>query len=1286
MRRALLLASGLMGVGAVMAAAPAWAQVQCSVQSLAQVLAQLSDTTPPASITPRTMRNLACSTYSGIHAVGAGLTLTTDGTLEVGGGGGGGPWVLANGGTLTGGTLIGPTTLATGHEWLLPNVVFTPGTLALTPMVNTHVGLLSGTQGNGGLVRAKGQNVHLDQIDADAVVQNNASIMTGWKWMWNLQDITGGRQMGNMEMKQLGTISPDGLRNPSFAMMTQWAEFGGNAGGTWDGHALKPLGIVFGADSKITFDDSTNPLGGASLWNAVVLTGEQDIGLAPSGNTLTVTGTGTAGDTIGVDITSSTNPGFGTISFAATVQSDLNLPLATQTLGAAVLHNSVMLANDIGIGPYGAGDLLFPQTLKLSWPAYNIAGPVDITVTPHVTGAGTEVLTLGTPVTGASIRSRIGGTFIILKLNGVKGYAGDTVWGFGSQSNGGGYTSGGWQHIWTLGGQGSNPDSDPDATGVDIEPSKWPFQAGAVLIFAVPETNFSGAPDTVFPNMSLGALADLSNVNFTGVNGGPLVFPGAEWYGDGSIQVGSGTLKRLVGNASVAGIELAANGWEGTAISVNNGGGASGPTDLTNRYYVGDTCGNTTTGQQTISVIGALGQVVTPTIATDSAGHAVWPSAPAGSVPAANQPVAGCSGTNYVTHVTWTAANTLKLTGTNIWLNGTLTGGSVVAQSGTLTASTTGISLANRFGEVINVMDYGALGDDSHDDTSNINAAFTAARAWIAAGVTIGQSTTGVQVLVPPPSKAYKTTGPVNATGLVAYPNTAPVDISGYGAYVDCQVAGKTCFDLLGDTGITVRGLEIRGVGAGGTPPTTGFQIGRVTTASADRNAITDVSSIGTFSIAACYVEGSEITELRHPRCYNSGTLTAHALYLDASNHANITSDFVTVTNPIDSNGPFNDLLVTEGDLRNGGNAGSAVIMTGEMFRPRLFNTYVLNQGTNVAEVELFASPLAMYDVQLDIHAEAGTGTIAEEVLIDGTIATPTIHGFHLNEQTTFATTSILALGGSVTNVTLQNPDIEVDSVITSAVPLFDTAANYTLVGGRVWLPAPVNWNAPVSNSASIATAGVAAAGQGSTWTFGGGNNAATGVNSGILWGNGNTASQSTAAAGGNQALADGPFSLALGTTTKTQARQGVMCWSSNGNNQNAQTCMATAHQTGAAAMVLTGNASAANTSNSFNNTVNNTTQSYPIKITCRDVTAPGSDVTALWNTVMLSRDTGLGSAVLTATSTTTPDKSLTRGTAGFTWLLAADTTNAAVTITATPPNAHTWDCAATLGPSTEVF
>lgn len=92
------LAAATCAAGAVMlgsAARPAEAQVQCSILTLPQLLLSFSDTVPPASITPHTMRNLACSVFptTGVGTVtritgGTGVvtnptTITTTGSVAL---------------------------------------------------------------------------------------------------------------------------------------------------------------------------------------------------------------------------------------------------------------------------------------------------------------------------------------------------------------------------------------------------------------------------------------------------------------------------------------------------------------------------------------------------------------------------------------------------------------------------------------------------------------------------------------------------------------------------------------------------------------------------------------------------------------------------------------------------------------------------------------------------------------------------------------------------------------------------------------------------------------------------------------------------------------------------------------------------------------------------------------------------------------------------------------------------------------------------------------------------
>lgn len=60
-----------------------------------------------------------------------------------------------------------------------------------------------------------------------------------------------------------------------------------------------------------------------------------------------------------------------------------------------------------------------------------------------------------------------------------------------------------------------------------------------------------------------------------------------------------------------------------------------------------------------------------------------------------------------------------------LYYNNNATGASVVA-----TGSTTARTLANRFADVVNVKDFGAVGDNSNDDTSAIQSAVTAANSF----------------------------------------------------------------------------------------------------------------------------------------------------------------------------------------------------------------------------------------------------------------------------------------------------------------------------------------------------------------------------------------------------------------------------------------------------------------------------------------------------------------------------------------------------------------------------
>jgi hypothetical protein len=641
----------------------------------------------------------------------------------------------------------------------------------------------------------------------------------------------------------------------------------------------------------------------------------------------------------------------------------------------------------------------------------------------------------------------------------------------------------------------------------------------------------------------------------------------------------------------------------------------------------------------------------------------------------------------------------------------------------------------------------GAAGNGVADDTAAINSAFTAARTALAAGGG------GVEIVCDP--GVYKITGPINATGLAAYPATRPIVISGPGCLIDAHFSGAPIIDALGDTAVTFRDFALYGdvapspasftatisgvvlnvtaissgaisvgahvAGAGVTPgtivtatgtgtggigtymisvsstvgssesmssysgPTTGIQIGRLSTGSSDRNVIDEVTVSGNFTIAACYNLASETTHYNHVRCYNSNSdPQSYGAIWDGINHFSIQSPFQAQTLGANvANVSLDDDVCTDCDIHS--NAGGPTVWLAQIQRIFFDGGYILNQNGQPGFV-LYAGVGSLQYLHVNIHMELGT--MPENFLITGTSSSPTVQGLEYEDQTNFASTSLIALDASsgVTSATIRELRISIGTFIKNSVTVFDNPSGYTIFGGTIHLPSPTNWNNPASFSGTVFTAGIAPSGQGATLNYGGGSNTATGLNATVCGGAQNVASGSAAFACGLGDIADGSYDVSLGDGALAHGRLGIMCHgSSNSTPGQTQSCSGQMQAAGTTPMQLTANAAAGDTSNEFNVTTSDTTFGFALRISCRDITTPGNDVSALWLNLMLSRDAGASTTTLTAASKTTPDYIQTRGAAAFTWALAADTTNAGLSVTALPPNADTWHCGAQVLPSIEV-
>lgn len=432
----------------------------------------------------------------------------------------------------------------------------------------------------------------------------------------------------------------------------------------------------------------------------------------------------------------------------------------------------------------------------------------------------------------------------------------------------------------------------------------------------------------------------------------------------------------------------------------------------------------------------------------------------------------------------------------------------------TATGSTASTSLADRFKQLsINARDYGADGNDTTDDTASLNAMFTAARNIISS------TGSGKGVYINIPYGTYKTTAPLNATGLQAYPNSSPVTIDGHGATIDCQMTSGACLDMLGVTAVTLKNIRIFGNSAAGGNPQVGLQQGRLTTTSADRNHLSDVTIQGGFTLAAFYNLASEIWSCDHCRFYNSyADAGAYAAIFDGINHFGLTSTFQTESNTANSALPLDDAICYNCDIHN--NAGGPTLWMANTQHFAMYGGYLLNQNAQPAVV-LYTGGTNNRIIDPQIFAHIEQQTMPHAFLISGSL-TPTIKGLQYEDQDSFVTTSVFALDTGTTSVTLQNPKIHIANFLqNSSALLFDTASNYTVTGAEIRLPSAANWATPSAFS-GILCRGTSCQQAASTGSSSGGfriNNTTilsvpTSDTSNSIVGGGNNATLSTTASG----------------------------------------------------------------------------------------------------------------------------------------------------------------------------
>lgn len=311
----------------------------------------------------------------------------------------------------------------------------------------------------------------------------------------------------------------------------------------------------------------------------------------------------------------------------------------------------------------------------------------------------------------------------------------------------------------------------------------------------------------------------------------------------------------------------------------------------------------------------------------------------------------------------------------NMTVDGTITGGTISGANAsdanvTATGSTTARTQASRAAEVINVKNYGAVGNCSTDDSAAFNAAF----AYIRSHPTNVAGNT-VYLRLDVPTACYVIASTINATSLRNFNTTWDF----HGSTLWGKTNGTPIIDAMGSRFITVRDLTIYGDPT--LTPNIGFQHGITQNSpfsAADDNSFEHMATFGAFSLAAWYNRNAEQSIWLNPQIRNTYVGTnSYGMIFDGMNHFNVTSAFVTTTYPQDTSTTFLADTIIGADVRHTG--GGHALFLGDTNSHRWISGYLNTAGG------------AGYDVSTQAITAGGSGyTTATVTYPAGCTVTPT--------------------------------------------------------------------------------------------------------------------------------------------------------------------------------------------------------------------------------------------------------------------------------------------------------
>jgi len=423
-----------------------------------------------------------------------------------------------------------------------------------------------------------------------------------------------------------------GTINQQHTVADLWGTTAYNAGGT--GSNALSAGSFYGTNPQLLFQP------GATWWRLGNALGEVNLAVYASSNTITLGGTATAGDTLSIQFTSADIAG-SPVTVSWVVGTGQNTSQMANSLQAAINANAALVNAKVSASAT-------TNTLTIYW----FTHLASLTITPSVTGAGTETMVLGTPVSGASVDIKLMASLIRLGEDSAPGTLNSAFMLFGAQPYSG--DAGLFNNGLVFGG----------LSGYD---ASWSWHKDSTLIGAGLQQTLGGNGRTGVLTANLAKYGvDFQRVSFTST--------GAAWRSPGNIIGYDGT--HYIGGYKISadgnGLTIDTGvGKTATAVTLASGGGG-GVGTVSNNYYPNLDIGFALGGVLKVTGVNASTGAVT------TFSPLVMPSYQSGSAPSNPVTVDGGSGAGWTVNITWPTSPTLNLqtsggdtnVGGGLWIKG----------------------------------------------------------------------------------------------------------------------------------------------------------------------------------------------------------------------------------------------------------------------------------------------------------------------------------------------------------------------------------------------------------------------------------------------------------------------------------------------------------------------------------------------------------------------------------------------------------------------------------------